>query len=87
MLKEKQINKEKKNKHKTKTGKAMMHMTLLANPSHLEAVDPVVEGKTRAKQTYDRDLTRKKTMSIQVHGKGEKKSKQTWMRKQTNMNE
>jgi 2-oxoglutarate dehydrogenase E1 component len=29
-----------------------MHLSLLANPSHLEAVDPVVLGKTRAKQFY-----------------------------------
>jgi 2-oxoglutarate dehydrogenase complex dehydrogenase (E1) component-like enzyme len=27
-----------------------LHMTLLANPSHLETVDPVVAGKIRAKQ-------------------------------------
>ncbi|MDJ0652136.1 MAG: 2-oxoglutarate dehydrogenase E1 component [Simkaniaceae bacterium] len=33
----------------TKHGKSV-HVALCANPSHLEAVDPVVEGKTRAKQ-------------------------------------
>ena len=45
-----------------------MKLSLLANPSHLEAVDPVVEGKTRAKQTYSNDVERKQTMSIQIHG-------------------
>ncbi len=33
----------------TKSGKSV-HLALCANPSHLEAVDPVVEGKARAKQ-------------------------------------
>ena len=28
-----------------------VHLSLAPNPSHLEAVDPVVEGRTRAKQT------------------------------------
>lgn len=30
----------------------MVHLSLVANPSHLEAVDTVVLGKTRAKQYY-----------------------------------
>jgi len=29
-----------------------IHLSMMANPSHLEAVDPVVVGKTRAKQYY-----------------------------------
>ena len=29
-----------------------VHISLCANPSHLEAVNPVVEGKTRAKQVW-----------------------------------
>ena len=29
-----------------------IHLSLVANPSHLEAADPVVVGKTRAKQFY-----------------------------------
>jgi 2-oxoglutarate dehydrogenase complex dehydrogenase (E1) component-like enzyme len=33
----------------TRGGKRV-HLSLLANPSHLEAVNPVVEGKTRATQ-------------------------------------
>lgn len=27
-------------------------LSLMANPSHLEAVDPVVQGKTKAEQFY-----------------------------------
>jgi 2-oxoglutarate dehydrogenase E1 component len=33
------------------TGAGPIGVTLVANPSHLEAVDPVVEGRTRAEQT------------------------------------
>lgn len=32
-----------------------VHLSLVANPSHLEAVDPVVNGKTRATQFYHGD--------------------------------
>lgn len=45
-----------------------MHMSLLANPSHLEAVNPLVEGKTRAKQLFLGDNERKKVMSVLLHG-------------------
>jgi len=45
-----------------------MHLSLLANPSHLEAVDPVVCGKVRAKQFYDNDSARSKYMSVLLHG-------------------
>jgi 2-oxoglutarate dehydrogenase E1 component len=46
-----------------------VHLSLVANPSHLEAVNPVVEGKTRAKQFYlNDDLTHEKVMAIQIHG-------------------
>jgi len=45
-----------------------VHFSLLANPSHLEAVDPVVVGKTRAKQFYLKDYDRKKTISLLLHG-------------------
>ena len=33
----------------------MVHLSLAANPSHLEAVDPVVEGKVRGIQFYQKD--------------------------------
>nr|KAF6277427.1 oxoglutarate dehydrogenase L [Myotis myotis] len=44
------------------------NVILVANPSHLEAVDPVVQGKTKAEQFYRGDAQGKKVMSILVHG-------------------
>jgi len=42
---------------------------LAANPSHLEAVDPVVQGKARARQrVLDDTAYRKKVVPILVHG-------------------
>lgn len=35
-------------------------LSLMANPSHLEAVDPVVQGKTKAEQFYRGDTAGKK---------------------------
>ncbi|XP_067879095.1 2-oxoglutarate dehydrogenase complex component E1 isoform X2 [Heterodontus francisci] len=43
-------------------------LSLVANPSHLEAVDPVVQGKTKAEQFYLSDTEGKKVMSILLHG-------------------
>ncbi|XP_030626943.1 2-oxoglutarate dehydrogenase-like, mitochondrial isoform X2 [Chanos chanos] len=43
-------------------------LSLMANPSHLEAVDPVVQGKTKAEQFYRGDTKGKKVMSILMHG-------------------
>lgn len=45
-----------------------MHFSLVANPSHLEAVNPVVVGKTRAKQYFTGDTERKRTMALLLHG-------------------
>ncbi len=45
-----------------------IHLSLAANPSHLEAVDPVVLGKTRAKQTQRADWRRSKVMAVLLHG-------------------
>ncbi|MDX1540006.1 MAG: 2-oxoglutarate dehydrogenase E1 component [Geminicoccaceae bacterium] len=45
-----------------------MHLSLTANPSHLEAVNPVVLGKVRAKQTQQGDTERSKVMGILLHG-------------------
>ncbi|XP_023773064.1 uncharacterized protein LOC111921714 [Lactuca sativa] len=53
----------------TRGGKRI-HLSLVANPSHLEAVDPVVVGKTRAKQYYSNDADRTKNMGILIHGDG-----------------
>lgn len=35
-------------------------LSLMANPSHLEAVDPVVQGKTKAEQFYSGDTDGKR---------------------------
>nr|XP_020443063.1 2-oxoglutarate dehydrogenase, mitochondrial-like isoform X3 [Monopterus albus] len=43
-------------------------MSLMANPSHLEAVDPVVQGKTKAEQFHCGDTEGKRVMSILLHG-------------------
>uniref|UniRef100_A0A674IFL3 2-oxoglutarate dehydrogenase-like, mitochondrial n=1 Tax=Terrapene triunguis TaxID=2587831 RepID=A0A674IFL3_9SAUR len=43
-------------------------LSLVANPSHLEAVNPVVQGKTKAEQFYRGDTEGKKVMSILLHG-------------------
>ncbi|XP_055379071.1 2-oxoglutarate dehydrogenase complex component E1 isoform X2 [Condylostylus longicornis] len=45
-----------------------IRLAVVANPSHLEAVDPVVQGKTRAEQFYRGDNEGKKVMSILIHG-------------------
>lgn len=45
-----------------------IRLAVVANPSHLEAVDPVVQGKTRAEQFYKGDTEGKRTMSILLHG-------------------
>ncbi|KAK3926156.1 2-oxoglutarate dehydrogenase, mitochondrial [Frankliniella fusca] len=45
-----------------------IRLAVVANPSHLEAVDPIVQGKTRAEQFYRGDTEGKKVMSILLHG-------------------
>ena len=45
-----------------------MHLSLTANPSHLEAVNPVVLGKVRAKQDQGNDKARTTAMGILLHG-------------------
>jgi 2-oxoglutarate dehydrogenase E1 component len=46
-----------------------VHLSLQPNPSHLEAVDPVVVGKIRAKQDMMGDRrTRRRAMAILMHG-------------------
>ncbi|HKA13932.1 MAG TPA: 2-oxoglutarate dehydrogenase E1 component [Myxococcota bacterium] len=45
-----------------------VHLSLTANPSHLEAVDPVVLGKVRAKQDLRDDKTRRSVMGLLLHG-------------------
>ena len=45
-----------------------VHMSLAANPSHLEAVNPVVVGKVRAKQRQRADRERRKVLGLLLHG-------------------
>ncbi|CUH59751.1 2-oxoglutarate dehydrogenase E1 component [Thalassobacter stenotrophicus] len=45
-----------------------VHLSLTANPSHLEAVNPVVLGKVRAKQDQLGDTERTAVMPILLHG-------------------
>ena len=46
-----------------------VHMSLVANPSHLEAADPVVLGKTRAIQTIAGDLEHHcHALPVLIHG-------------------
>ena len=45
-----------------------VHLSLTANPSHLEAVNPVVIGKARAKQEVLNDAERTQVLPILLHG-------------------
>ncbi len=45
-----------------------VHLSLAPNPSHLEAVDPVVLGKVRSIQTMAGDEERSRAMPVLLHG-------------------
>lgn len=45
-----------------------VHVSLAPNPSHLEAVNPVVVGRVRAKQAQKKDTERKAVMGMVIHG-------------------
>ena len=51
----------------TSSGRSV-HLTLAFNPSHLEWVNPVVEGRVRAKQDRRGDRERKKVLPLLIHG-------------------
>jgi 2-oxoglutarate dehydrogenase E1 component len=55
-----------------RTAAGEITLTLASNPSHLEAVDPVVEGRTRAEQTDRSTRTgyhdSSVAMAVQIHG-------------------
>ena len=45
-----------------------VHLSVAPNPSHLEIVNPVVEGRVRAKQRLHRDSERSMGVPILIHG-------------------
>lgn len=52
----------------TLTGGGSVHLSLLNNPSHLESVNGVVMGRTRAKQDLLGDAERRRVISVLMHG-------------------
>ena len=52
---------------KTRNGKAL-HLSLCANPSHLEWINPVAEGIVRAKQDFRGDAECTEVIPVQIHG-------------------
>ena len=51
-----------------KTNKRSVHTVLAFNPSHLEIINPVVEGSVRARQERRNDNQRKQVIPILIHG-------------------
>ena len=52
---------------RTRSG-ARVHLSLTGNPSHLEAVNPVVEGRARAKQRMTGDVRGRTVVPLLMHG-------------------
>lgn len=52
----------------TTAGGAKIHLSLCFNPSHLEIVNPVALGRTRAKQDRVGDTERRRGMTLLIHG-------------------
>ena len=50
------------------TSSGSVHLTLAFNPSHLEIIDPVVEGSVRARQDRRKDREREHVLPILIHG-------------------
>ena len=46
----------------------LVHISLTDNPSHLEAVNPIVLGQVRAKQFFHKDKFRKQVVPVLLHG-------------------
>lgn len=54
--------------HKKLSNGKSIYLSMSANPSHLEAVNPVVVGKVRSKQRMIGDKDRSKVSSVLMHG-------------------
>ena len=50
------------------TGGGPAHVVLAFNPSHLEIINPVVEGSVRARQSRRRDTSRNQVLPVLIHG-------------------
>src|SRR5881398_1157150 len=53
--------------HTTRAGRKV-HLSLAANPSHLEAIDPIIEGMVRAKQQHLNDAEYARVVPVLMHG-------------------
>jgi 2-oxoglutarate dehydrogenase E1 component len=51
----------------TRQGKKV-HLSLASNPSHLEFVNPVIEGVARAKQNQRQDVEQQRVVPVVIHG-------------------
>src|SRR6266446_5624172 len=51
----------------TRAGRKV-HLSLAANPSHLEAIDPIIEGMVRAKQQHLHDAEYARVVPVLLHG-------------------
>ncbi len=49
-------------------GGDIVHLSVTPNPSHLEAVNGVVEGRVRAKQDRDGENAQQRAMAVLLHG-------------------
>jgi 2-oxoglutarate dehydrogenase E1 component len=58
----------------------VVHLSLTPNPSHLEAVDPVVEGRVRAKQDRTGDATTSTCCRCCMHGDAAFAGQGSWPR-------
>lgn len=51
-----------------RTSSGPVHLALAFNPSHLEIINPVVEGSVRARQHRRRDLAGNQVLPVLIHG-------------------
>ncbi|MEE3918453.1 hypothetical protein V2I01_07270 [Micromonospora sp. BRA006-A] len=71
-------------KFTTPDGEHAVKVSVVANPSHLEAVDPVLEGIVRAKQDrIDLKLEGYTVLPLAVHGDAASPARAWWPRRST----